>query len=140
MCHVKLFPLVRWLFVFVLILTACGKGPIDSTGPEISDIKTSGNVLVISDCSGTSVIISARVTDPSGVENVQLWYRVAEQPFASTNMALQDGVYQVTVVGSEFLEKGYGTLEFYIQAKDGAGNLGKSPVDQSIQFLPCVGS
>ncbi len=82
--------------------------------------------------------ISAKVTDPSGVESVLLWYRVADQPFASTSMTLQDGVYQVSVVGSEFLGKGYGTLEFYVQAKDGAGNLSKSPVDQSIQFLPCV--
>lgn len=130
----------RWLVVLVFVLSACGKASSDRTGPDISDIKTSGNVLVISDCAGTSVTISAKVTDPSGVENVLLWYRVADQPFASTKMSLQDGVYQVAVVGSEFLGKGYGTLEFYIQAKDGVGNLSKSAVDQSIQFLPCVSS
>lgn len=130
----------RFLLMICFILVACSKGASDQTGPAISDIKTSGNVLVISDCSGTSVTISAKVSDPSGVESVLLWYRVADQPFASTNMELQDGVYQVSVVGSEFLGKGYGTLEFYVQAKDGAGNLSKSPVDQSIQFLPCVSS
>lgn len=136
----KPFLIITGILIVIFTLVACGKGSSDRTGPEISDIKTSNNVLVISDCSGTSVDISAKVTDPSGVENVQLWYRVAEQPFASTDMTLQDGIYQVTVVGAEFLGKGYGTLEFYIQAKDGAGNLSKSPVDQSIQFLPCVSS
>lgn len=124
--------------VIALGLSGCGKTSSDHIGPVINDIKTSGNILVISDCSGTSVSISAKVTDPSEVKSVLLWYRVADQPFASTNMALQDGVYQATVVGSEFLGKGYGTLEFYIEAKDGAGNLSKSTVDQSIQFLPCV--
>lgn len=132
------FRFAQWLLVTTLILTACEKVSSDHTGPEINEIKTSNNVLVISDCSGTSVDISARVTDPSGVDSVSLWYRVADQPFASTSMDLKDGIYQVTLVGSEFLGKGYGILEFYIQAKDGAGNLSKSPVDKGIQFLPCV--
>lgn len=134
----KPLPFARWLFLTVFLLTACGKVSSDRTGPEISEVKTSNNVLVISDCSGTSVDITARVTDPSGVDSVSLWYRVADQPFASTSMDLKDGIYQVTLLGSEFLGKGYGTLEFYIQAKDGAGNLSKSPVDKGIQFLPCV--
>lgn len=134
----KPLPFARWLFLTVFLLTACGKVSSDSMGPEISEVKTSNNVLVISDCSGTSVDITARVTDPSGVDSVSLWYRVADQPFASTSMDLKDGIYQVTLLGSEFLGKGYGTLEFYIQAKDGAGNLSKSPVDKGIQFLPCV--
>jgi hypothetical protein len=132
------FLFIRWLFFAVLILTACGKASSDRTGPEINEIKTSNNVLVISDCSGTSVDITARVADPSGVDSVSIWYRVADQPFASTSMTLKDGIYQVTLVGSEFLGKGYGTLEFYIQANDGAGNLSKSQTDKSIQFLPCV--
>jgi hypothetical protein len=128
----------RFLLIICFILVACTKGSSDQTGPAISDIKTSGNVLVISDCSGTSVSVTAKVTDPSGVKNVFLWYRVVDQPFASREMMVKDGAYEVSVEGSEFLGKGYGTLEFYIQAKDGAGNESKSPVDQSIQFLPCV--
>ncbi len=134
----RLFLFARRLFFITLILTACGKVSSDRTGPDIGEIKTSNNVLVISDCSGTSVDITARVADPSGVKDVSLWYRVADQPYTSTTMTLKDGVYQATLVGTEFLGKGYGILEFYIQAKDGAGNLSKSPVDKSIQFLPCV--
>jgi hypothetical protein len=136
---------MRNLLLIVLILvtffglSACRNLPTDQTGPLISDIKTSGNVLVISDCSGTSVEISAKVTDPSGVARVLLLHRIgADQPFISAGMVLQDGTYKVTLKGSDFLGKDYGTLEFYITAKDGAGNLSESPIDQSIQFLPCV--
>jgi hypothetical protein len=133
----------KWIRVISLLamlvgICACENSSKDKTGPEISDITTSGNVLVISDCSGTSVSVTAKVTDSSGVKNVFLWYRVADQPFTSREMTMQDGVYDVSLQGSEFLGKGYGTLEFYIQAEDGAGNINKSPMDQSIQFLPCV--
>ena len=134
----KPFLLITRLLIATFILVACGKGSGDQAGPDISDITTSGNVLVISDCSGTSVTITAKVADPSGVKNVLLWYRVNDQPFASQEMTMQNGVYEVSVQGAEFLGKGYGTLEFYIQAKDEAGNMNKSVVDQSIQFLPCV--
>jgi hypothetical protein len=120
-------------------LSACRKLPTDQTGPLISDINTSGNVLVISDCSGTSVEISAKVTDPSRVERVLLWYRIGtDQPFISDSMELQNETYKVMLKGSDFLGKGYGILEFYITAEDGVGNLSKSPMDKSIQFLPCV--
>jgi len=126
------------LLVILVGLSACGNSSSDRTGPEISDVTTSGNVLVISDCAGTSATITAKVTDSSGVKNVFFWYRVSDQPFISREMTLKDGVYEVSVQGSEFLGKGYGTLEFYIQAEDGAGNVSKSAIDQSIQFLPCV--
>jgi hypothetical protein len=120
-------------------LSACRNLPTDQTGPLISDIKTSGNVLVISDCSGISVEISAKVTDPSGVESVLFWNRIgAEQQFNSVRMGQQDETYNVTLKGSDFSGGAYGALEFYITAKDGAGNLSESPVNQSIQFLPCV--
>jgi hypothetical protein len=131
-----------FVILFTLIffcLSSCRILPKDQTGPLISDIKTSGNVLVISDCSRTSVEISTKVTDPSGVESVLLWHRIgAEQQFISADMELQDETYKVTLKGSDFLGGAYGTLEFYIAAKDGAGNFSKSPVDRSIQFLPCV--
>lgn len=131
-------PLIVMLVIASLLLSACGKDASDRSGPEIRDIKTSGDVLVISDCLATSVSISATVSDPSGVESVLFWYRVADQPFASASMKLQDNRYQVSIEGLEFLGKTYGTMEFYIQAKDGAGNSSQSPVDQSVQFLPCV--
>jgi hypothetical protein len=135
---VKAFRHITWILFASFLIAACGKESSDKTGPSISDIKASGNVLVISDCSGTSVSVTAKVTDPSGVNEVLFWYRVADQPFASREMAMRDGIYEVSVQGSEFLGKGYGPMEFYVQAEDKAGNVSRSPVDQSVQFLPCV--
>jgi hypothetical protein len=118
---------------------ACGLVSADRSGPTISNVKTSGNVLVISDCSGTSVEISAKVADASGVESAMLWYRVeAEQKFDSTRMELRDGAYTAPLEGPDFLGKAYGTIEFYITAKDKAGNTSRTSVDRSMQFLPCV--
>jgi hypothetical protein len=128
------------MLIASFLTAACGKESSDKTGPDISDIKASGNVLVISDCSGTSLSVTAKVTDPSGVKKVLFWYRVADQPFASREMIMKDGVYEASVQGAEFLGKGYGVLEFYVQAEDSAGNVTRSPVDQSVQFLPCVSS
>jgi hypothetical protein len=120
-------------------LSSCRKLSTDQTGPSISNIKTSGNVLVISDCSGTFVAISAKVTDPSDIEKVQLWYRTGtDQQFSSTDMELQEGIYIVDLKGPDFLGRPYGTLQFYIAAQDKLGNLSKSAVNQSVQFLPCV--
>jgi hypothetical protein len=120
-------------------LSSCNKLSTDQTGPSISDIKTSGNVLVVSDCSGTSVTVSAKVTDPSGIEKVQLWYRTGtDQQFSSTDMELKEGIYTGNLMGPDFLGRPYGTLEFYITAGDRRGILSKSAVNQSVQFLPCV--
>ena len=132
-------PFVILFLVAFFGLSSCRDLSRDQTGPSISDIQTSGNVLVISDCSGTSVEISAKVADPSGVEKVLLWDRTStDQQYISTDMELKQGVYQVDLNGPDFLGRPYGTLEFYITAEDEAGNLSKSPVNQSVQFLPCV--
>jgi len=133
--------LIVGLFILLLGLTSCRNVSGDQTGPEIKDIQTSGNVLVISDCQGTSVTITAKVTDPSGAVEVLLWYRIgSDQKFTSIPMDLHNDMYEVSIQGSDFLGKAYGTLEFYITAKDEKGNSSKSGVDQSIQFLPCVNS
>jgi len=129
---------IGFLVVF-LGLSSCINPASDQTGPSISDVLTSGNVLVISDCQGSSVTISAKVSDPSGVEKVLLWYRTAtDQQYVSTAMDLAEGVYKVNLKGPDFLGQPYGNLQFYITAQDQVGNLSKSAVDQSIQFLPCV--
>ena len=129
------------LLVACFSLAACRNISSDKTGPSIGDIRTSGNVLVISDCSGTSVTISTKVTDPSGVGKVLLWFRTGpDQQFVSTAMELKEGIYSVDLKGPDFLGRPYGTLEFYITAEDGLGNLSRSTMDQSVQFLPCVNS
>jgi hypothetical protein len=47
-------------------------------------------------------------------------------------------LYKGTIVGLEIPGGEYGVLEFYIVAEDQAGNQSKSPVDESVQMLPCV--
>ena len=122
-----------------ILICGCANLRGDRTGPTISDISTSSKVLVISDCLGTSVTISARATDASKIDSVQLWYRVgSDQTFVSIPMELQKDVYTATVKGSDLQGGGYGVMEFYITARDQAGNSTKSPLDQSVQFLPCV--
>ncbi len=134
----KYFSLLS-ILVLLAVLTACKDLSKDRTGPEITNIQTSGKVLVISDCAGTAVTISADVTDPSGVEKVSLWYRTGdEQQYSSMDMKQKEGSYQANLSGPDFLGRPYGTLEFYITAEDGMGNISKSPANQSIQFLPCV--
>lgn len=127
------------LFGISFIVSACADQQSDHVGPVIRDISTSGKVVVISDCADTSVTITAKVTDVSNITNVLLWYRVgSDQPFASLNMNPQSGLYTVAVKGSDFQGHGYGAMEFYITAENASGNTSKSPLDNSIQFLPCV--
>ena len=133
---VRIFALI---FMSTLVSSACGRLQSDSLGPTISDIATSDKVVVISDCLSTSVTITAKVTDASNIKSVMLWYHVgSDQPFASSNMELQNAIYAAKVKGSELQGHGYGAMEFYITAQDDAGNSSKSPLDKSIQFLPCV--
>jgi hypothetical protein len=122
-----------------LILSACAAIRADHTGPVISDISTSDKVVVISDCLTTSVTITAKVTDASNIKSVLLWYRVgSDQPFASSNMNLQDDIWAAKVKGADLQGHGYGAMEFYITAEDEAGNKSESPHNDSVQFLPCV--
>ena len=126
-------------FMMLSGLSACGYRSVDRTAPELQSIKTSGDILVISDCPSTVVEITANVSDPSGVENVLLWYRIApDQKFTSASMELRDAVYVVSLKGADFLGHPYGIIDFYISAEDTVGNKSQSEVDQSIQFLPCV--
>ena len=130
---------VTFLFGIALILSACDSKQSDQTGPVISDISTSDKVVVISDCLSTSVIITAKVTDASNVKSVLLWYRVgSDQPFASSEMNLQNDLYAAKVKGSDLQGHGYGAMEIYITAEDEKGNKSESPHDDSVQFLPCV--
>jgi hypothetical protein len=132
----RIFALV---FISTLASSACGRLQRDSSGPNISNIETSDKVVVISDCPSTSVTITATVTDESNITSVLLWFRVGtDEPFTSARMELQNDIYTASVQGSELQGHGYGAVEFYITAEDGEGNTSKSPIDSSIQFLPCV--
>jgi hypothetical protein len=135
----KSHTLIPLILIITLLSPACKKISSDNAGPIISDISTTGKVVVISDCLATSVTITAKVTDASKITSVLLWYRVgSNQPFASASMDAQGGLYTASVKGIDLQGNGYGAMEFYITAEDGEGNTGKSLLDNSIQFLPCV--
>jgi hypothetical protein len=127
------------LLVILFTLSACIGIRGDHTGPVINHISTSNKVVVISDCPATGVTITAKVTDTSNISSVLLWYRVgSDGPFAFTRMDLQNDIYTASMQGSDLQGHGYGAMEFYITAEDGEGNKSESPVDDSVQFLPCV--
>jgi hypothetical protein len=115
--------------------------PTDNTGPVIERITTSSKGFAISDCIPTSITVTAEISDPSGVVDVMLWYRVGvNQPFNHVEVGyLGDDTYARTVKGTDMLGSEYGVWEFYLTAEDGVGNKSQSPVDTSVQLLPCVG-
>ena len=113
----------------------------DVNGPKIEHIKTSAKVLAKSDCMNTSETVTANITDESGIKSATLWYRVgADQQYTPVNMNSQGSQYNVTVKALDTPGGEYGIWEFYITAKDNAGNKSQSPLDTSVQLLPCVGS
>ena len=113
--------------------------PRDTAGPTFNRITTSSKSFAI-DCVPTSITVTANIADPSGVTRVMLWYRVGtDQPYTPVNMDLSGGDYSVTVKALDVPVGKYGAWEFYLTAEDGVGNLSESPVDTSVQLLPCVG-
>jgi hypothetical protein len=104
-------------------------------------ITPSSKGFVKSDCMPIAITVTATITDPAGVAGVVLWYRVGnEQSFTPVEVpALADDHYAVTVKGTDVPGSEYGAWEFYLSADDHLGNHSQSPVDTSVQFLPCVG-
>jgi hypothetical protein len=130
------------LFLSSYTLSACAGGraaPSDHAAPIISSVSTSSESFSV-DCPPTFVTVTAHVTDPSGIAAVQLWYRVgSDHPYIPVEMApVTDKNYQATVKGTALSLDAYGNWEFYVTAKDKAGNSSKSPTNASVQFLPCV--
>ena len=115
--------------------------PGDTSGPVFERITTSSKVFAISDCTPTTITVTAHISDPSGVRRVALWYRVGDsRSFTPVDVDdLGGGTYAVTVKGTDMLGLGYGVWAFYLTAEDGVGNKSQSPVDTSVQLLPCVG-
>ncbi|MBI3243312.1 MAG: hypothetical protein HYZ49_13560 [Chloroflexi bacterium] len=113
----------------------------DTVGPDFDSIAASSAVFAKSDCKPTSITVTATITDPSGVTQVVLWYRVgAAQSFTPIELeSLGNDKYRATVRGLDVPGSEYGPWEFYIVAEDGAGNTSQSLLDTSVSLLPCVG-
>ena len=131
---------IMFACVWAVTITACGTTSTqpDPAGPTITQITTSNKSFSI-DCPPTSITVTAQITDTSGVTHAALWYRVdTNQPYTSKNMDASNHVYSATIQGIDLPAGPYGALEFYITAENTAGNKSQSPLDQSVQFLPCV--
>jgi hypothetical protein len=126
--------------VGLVTISACGAAaaPHNTAGPTITQVTTSNQSFSI-DCPPTSITITAQITDTQGITHATLWYRVdTEQPYTSKNMDVANHVYSATIQGIDLPAGPYGALQFYITAENKAGNKSQSPLDQSVQFLPCV--
>src|SRR5258706_15853435 len=126
--------------VGALTFTACGAAatPRQTVGPIIAQVTTSNQSFSI-DCPPTSITVTANIMDTLGVTRALLWYRVdTDQPYTSKEMATANNGYSATVQGIDLPAGPYGALEFYITAENKAGKKSQSPLDQSVQFLPCV--
>jgi hypothetical protein len=116
--------------------------PQDTTGPAISDISASPYTFYrTGGCGAVAVTVRAHVTDPSGVANVTLWYRVGSSgSFTSAGMSFVYGGfagYSRTVNASEVPGANIGTWQFYITAQDARGNTSTSPTNTSVTLSPC---
>ncbi len=133
----RLLILIPWVTSACTILP-----PHDTTNPTIQQVITSSKVLAKSDCIPTSLTVTANIADDDQVDEATLWYRVgSDQKFTSTKMTyVKQDQYSAKVIALDVPGGEYGVVEFYILARDKAGNETKSPTDTSVQLLPCVSS
>ncbi len=107
---------------------------VDLTPPVISEVTANPTLISVQiQCGATppTTIISARVTDASGVARVVV--RVAG--FGEYDMTpIGGGYYQATL--GPFSEAG--SLSIFVQAQDNAGNAAISPPIE-VQIVPCPG-
>ncbi len=110
----------------------------DTAGPEISDISESADPIYASypgGCSPTEVTITARVTDPSGVDRVRIAYRLAGGEWETQPMtAIGTGLYQATLPSPP----GPTTLGYRIHARDTLGNQSNSSTE-TVEVKQCTG-
>lgn len=123
--------------------------PRDTAGPTFQRVAAAPGIFYqgASRCGPNDVTISAMITDPSGIGQVVLAYRmvipgVAPDPgWQSAGMSAVGGdTYQASLSSANFptlLRGADGRLEFYVLASDGAGNAGQSATDTSVTMKRC---
>ena len=93
--------------------------PVDTEGPSITDVSWTPEAPV----EDQPVVVSAKVTDPSGVDTVLLMYRT-DGAWTSVPMELkEEGVYEATIPG----QPADTTVHFKIWANDTLGNVFETP-------------
>jgi len=100
-------------------------------------------------CGPQSVTITANVVDPSGVADVTLFYRVLPPGSISSSLPWQHGAmtsvgggkYQLSLSSDTLppppLDGQTETLQFYVVAHDGLGNMTQTQADNSVKLKYC---
>lgn len=96
----------------------------DASPPSITNISESDDPINKQDCpSPNTVTIWADVTDASGLAWVRLYYQAPGGSWTYTTMSLESGNTYAATIGP-FSQAG--TLNYYIRARDNAGNEAQS--------------
>ncbi len=123
--------------------------PADTAAPTFQRVAAAPGIFYqgASRCGPNAVTISAVTSDPSGIGQVVLAYRmvipgVAPDPaWQNASMSAVGGdTYQASLSSANFpaLPRGAdGRLEFYVRATDGVGNTGQSATDTSVTMKRC---
>ncbi len=119
--------------------------PQDSNPPEINNIShTPQEIWNYSTCGPDAFTIQAEVSDPSGVESVQVHLRVVKDgtpgAWVTTSMASSGNTYQAQVnpdLLKSSMDKYRGTVEYYLTANDNEGNSAQSST-HSIPVNDCL--
>ena len=104
--------------------------PPDQTSPDIGRISFSDNQVSYGACApNTKLVVSAPVSDPSGIRNVTLRYAYQGYDTLSEPMGKVFGLYVASIDISDeapqYLGGGNGILDIWIQAEDVIGNIGE---------------
>jgi hypothetical protein len=98
----------------------------DTSGPDISNIQESADPIYTAypaGCSPTEVTISAKVTDPSGIDRVRIRYRIGGGDWELKLMAAAGGDKYEATLDSPGVPT---TLQYQVQARDTLDNLSNS--------------
>ncbi len=108
-----------------LVAVGCGGGGGDTTPPEISDVEVNPSSLRFG---GGEVAISARVSDPSGIEGVWAEVRKPDGTTEQVGMSLSGGVYRGIFRAGANTRSDERAEEYRlrVRARDGRGNEGLS--------------
>lgn len=114
--------------------------PPDTSGPVISNLAHNPDAIFDgATCGETRATINVQVSDPSGVAQVVLFYRVVKSGQTGTWRSLAfshlGGSQYRAVLGPNELRAsltnyGGGKVEYYVKAQDQRGNLSQSPARQ----------
>ena len=120
--------------------------PPDTTPPNISNMQASANPILSSPCPPDTVVISAQVSDASGLSGVKLYFRVVKSGqngvWQEINMNAVGGVQYQLQIGPPLLKASMTSyagsiLEYYVKAWDNNGNVAQNKIG-NIKIGFCV--